>query len=48
MRSANLNDALAAYALLGRRSLTLAKSQKANRSDHETIARILSALVDDK
>ncbi len=47
MRSANLHDALAAYALLGRRSLALAKSQKANRSGHEAITRILSALIDD-
>ena len=47
IKSANLPDALAAYVLLGRRSLALAKSQKANRSRHEAIARILSALADD-
>jgi len=47
MRSANLHDALAAYALLGRRSLAMAKSQKSDRSGHLAIARILSALGDD-
>lgn len=48
MRSANLHDALAAYALLGRRSLAMAKDQRTNPSRQEAIARILSALVDDK
>src|SRR5260370_40146379 len=45
IKSANLPDALAAYLLLGRRSLSLAKSQKANSWCHEPIARILSALA---
>ena len=48
MRSANLHDALAAYALLGRRSLAMAKNQRTNPFRQEAIARILSALVDDK
>ena len=48
MRSANLPDALAAYALLGRRSLAIAKNQRTNPSRQEAIVRILSALADDK
>jgi len=48
MRSADLHDALAAYALLGRRSLAMAKDRRINPSRQQAIARILSALVDDK
>jgi predicted short-subunit dehydrogenase-like oxidoreductase (DUF2520 family) len=48
MRSANLNDALAAYALLGRRSLVMVKDQRTNPLRQDAIARILSALVDDQ
>jgi len=48
MKSANLHDALAVYALLGRRSLALAKNQQPNPLRKEAIARILSALVDDQ
>jgi len=48
MRSANLHNALAAYALLGRRSLAMAKDRRTNPSRQQAIARILSALVDDK
>ena len=48
MKSANLHDALAAYALLGRRSLALAKNQQPKPSHYEAIARILSELVDDE
>ena len=48
MRSADLHDALAAYALLGRRSLAMAKDRRTNPSRQQAIARILSALVDDK
>ena len=46
MKSANLHDALAAYALLGRRSLALAKTQRKSPSRRQAIAQILSALVD--
>ena len=46
MRSANLQDALAAYALLGRRSLAMAKDQRTNPSRQQAIARVLSGLVD--
>ena len=48
MRSADLHDALAAYALLGRRSLAMAKDRRINPSRQQAIAQILSALVDDK
>src|SRR5436853_5739151 len=48
MKSASLHDALAAYGLLGRRSLAMAKDQQTNPSRQEAIARILSALVDDR
>jgi predicted short-subunit dehydrogenase-like oxidoreductase (DUF2520 family) len=47
MRSANLHDALAAYALLGRRSLAMARDQRTNPSRQQAIARVLSGLVDD-
>src|SRR5438876_8240029 len=42
LRSANLHDALAVYALLGRRSLALAKSQKANRRSEEHTSELQS------
>jgi predicted short-subunit dehydrogenase-like oxidoreductase (DUF2520 family) len=48
MKSANLHDALAAYALLGRRSLAMAKDQRRNPLRQEAIAQILSGLVDAK
>ena len=48
MKSVNLHDALAAYVLLGRRSLAMAKDQRTNPSRQAAIARILSALVDDR
>jgi len=45
IRSANLGDALAAYAVFGRRSLALTESRKTNRAARESIARILAQLV---
>jgi predicted short-subunit dehydrogenase-like oxidoreductase (DUF2520 family) len=48
LQSADLRDALAAYALLGRRSLAMAETRTTDNPSRDTIVRILSACLTSK